>query len=232
VAEGTGRLELNGRHYELRPGAAFAYAPDVPHRISNNAQAPMLKYYLDFTGNDALELLSGGLLGKWELAQVSAPGEISELFDALGRNGANPTPFTPAICSHLVPLLLLKISELAVPIGAPESRAFPTYQRARRRIEERFLELQTAEQIAGECHVNVSYLCRLFQRFARKTPYQFLLRLKMERAATLLLEFGMPVKEAAAKLGFSDPFHFSRSFKRRYGLSPAAFVQQGRRLSR
>jgi AraC-like DNA-binding protein len=38
----------------------------------------------------------------------------------------------------------------------------------------------------------------------------------------------MLVKEAAAELDFADAFHFSRAFKRVYGLSPERFLQQRR----
>lgn len=50
----------------------------------------------------------------------------------------------------------------------------------------------------------------------------------MGRAAELLLDGGLMVKEAASELGFADAFHFSRTFKRIYGLPPERFVQQAR----
>jgi AraC-like DNA-binding protein len=228
VAEGMGTLELAGKQYALRPGTAFAYAPGIPHRIKNNFQAPMLKYYMDFAGREARHLLKPTPLGRWEPVQVSAPNEITDLFESIHRNGTVPTAWTPSVCVHLLSLIVLKISEMAVPAGAVETRAFPTYQRIRRHVEAHYLELRTVEEIASACHVNASYLCRLFQRFSRHSPYQLLVRLKMDRAATLLLESEMPVKEVSAMLGFSDPFHFSRSFKRLFGLAPAVFVEQGR----
>jgi AraC-like DNA-binding protein len=52
--------------------------------------------------------------------------------------------------------------------------------------------------------------------------------LKMNRATELLVDEGMLVKEVAAKLEFADAFHFSRSFKRHYGLSPGHFVRHSR----
>jgi AraC-like DNA-binding protein len=232
VAEGLGTLELSGREHVLRPGTAFAYAPGIPHRIRNSTQAPMLKYYMDFAGRDARKLLKSTPLGLWKPVQVAAPHEIIDLFESLQRNGTVPTTWTHSVCVHLLSLIVLKISELEVPAGAVGTRAFPTYQRIRRHIEAHYLELRTVEEIADACHVNASYLCRLFQRFARHSPYQLLLRLKMDRAAALLLESDMPIKEVSAMLGFSDPFHFSRSFKRLFGLAPAVFVVQGRRSGR
>lgn len=49
------------------------------------------------------------------------------------------------------------------------------------------------------------------------------MRLKMNVAAVRLHAPGTLVKQVAAELGFSDPFHFSRAFKSIFGLSPEAF---------
>ena len=40
-------------------------------------------------------------------------------------------------------------------------------------------------------------------------------------AAEFLFETGGLVKEAAQRVGFSDPYHFSRCFKMVHGVSPS-----------
>ena len=79
------------------------------------------------------------------------------------------------------------------------------------------------EQVARECHVDRAYLCRLFRRYDQQTPYRFLMRLKMNLAAERLQHPGVLVKQVAAQLGFDDPFHFSRTFKSMFGVSPQRF---------
>jgi AraC-like DNA-binding protein len=229
VAEGLGTLRLAGRNYPLRPGMAFAYARGVSHTICNQPRSPMLKYYLDFVGDEGERLLKQSPLGHWQAVQVSNLGEILDILEGLQRNGEAPGAHRAEVCAHLAALLILKISENTIPLGAEESRAFPTYQRVREHLERNYLALKTVEEVAAACHVNVSYLCRLFQRFHHSSPYQFLLRLKMNQAAALLLDRGLQVKEVAADLRFSDPYAFSRAFKNVYGLSPEAFVKQGQR---
>jgi len=46
------------------------------------------------------------------------------------------------------------------------------------------------------------------------------MRLKLNKAASLLLTSSRPVHEVAAQVGFEDPYHFSRNFKKFHGLSP------------
>ena len=47
--------------------------------------------------------------------------------------------------------------------------------------------------------------------------------------AELLGNQSMLVKEVAEAVGFADPYHFSRVFKRVYGIPPEAFSQTARR---
>ena len=105
----------------------------------------------------------------------------------------------------------------------PASPAFATYQRCRNEINNHYLELTSLGEIASTCHVDQAYLCRLFKRFDQQSPYQYLLRLRMNYAAELLLVPGTLVKEVADKLGFEDQFHFSRTFKKVLGISPVSF---------
>jgi len=125
----------------------------------------------------------------------------------------------------LIEMLLAKIEQQAQPKSAL------AYLRARRYIEEHYLDLRTVQEVARACNVNRMYLSRLFRRFAGSGVYQFMTCLKMNRAAELLCDEGMTVKEAAERLAFSDPFHFSRVFKRVHGIAPERYVRQHRRGS-
>jgi AraC-like DNA-binding protein len=180
----------------------------------------MRKYYVDFVGREALKMLDASPLGAWSPVQIGEPQEIAEVFEMLQRAGAEPGPAGPALSHALLPVLLLKLQQRARPMGRIEPRAFSAYDRARRWIEGHFMEATTAAEIAAACHITPAHLSRLFRRFARVGPYQFLIRLKMNYAARLLMDGGLLVKEAAAELGFADPFHFSRVFKRVHGVPP------------
>jgi AraC-like DNA-binding protein len=225
VAEGTGTLELAGVSYRLVAGMAFAYAPGTAHRITSDAATPMLKYYIDFVGKAAEQLLAESVLASGGVVQLSSPQEVTDIFEWLQRKGMSETRMGAQICAALLPVLIATINQHAVPYGALDLRALETYQRAKRIIEERFLTFRTAEEAARACHVDRSYLSRLFQRFGDTTPYQLITRLKMNRAAALLLDERMRVNEAADALGFTDAFHFSRTFKRIYGISPERFIR-------
>lgn len=55
------------------------------------------------------------------------------------------------------------------------------------------------------------------------TPARFVQEVRLERARTLLLNSKAPLKELAARVGFSDEASLSHAFKKRFQVSPAAF---------
>ena len=228
VTEGAGTLTLKGRRYPLSPGVVFAYGSGVPHTIRNDPRRPMRKYYVDFAGREAGSLLKATPLGTWKALQVPASHELVEIFEAMSREAIDDSAVAHAICTNLMRLLLLKIAQRAVAGGRGLPRSFSTYERLRRHIETHYLRLRSVEAVARECHVTPMYVARLFRRFARTGAYQFLLRLQMNRAAEFLLDEGLLVKEAAARLGFPDAFQFSRTFKRIYGVPPTQLLNARR----
>ena len=223
VAQGKGSLNLAGREYTLVPGTIFTYGPGVPQHITGNAAHSLVKYFVDFTGSQAPRLLAEYVLSPGRVTRVSDPGEIQDAFDNLIHNGLKNSRYSYRLCEVLLEYLLLKIADLSVPGNAAQSPAFATYRRCRRHIQTHYARLKTLAQISKQCHVDPAYLCRLFRRYDHQSPYQFLLRLKMNQAAGRLLDPGTLVKQVAAELEFEDPCHFSRAFKSVFGLSPEAF---------
>lgn len=225
VLRGRGTLRLGHGRHVLRPGSLFAYGPGVPHEIASDPGEPLLKYFVDFAGCGAKALLRDCGLAPGRCLQVFAPGELVPLLDELITVGLEGSPQSPGLCAKLLECVGLRIAGLRAPAGPRLTPASSTYQRCRHHLQEHAARLRTLEQAAQECHVDVAYLCRLFRRFGQATPYQYLLRLKMNLAADRLRVPGALVKAVATEVGFIDPFHFSRAFKAVLGVSPSRFQQ-------
>ena len=223
VARGRGEVRLKGRKFSLKPGRLFSYGPGVPQHIIGSAAEPLVKYFVDFAGTGAQDLLRSCGLPPGRVSEVFPANALQPLFDELIQAGMLVRREIPVLCAKLLECLALRITGARAPLAGTETPAFATYQRCRQYIEQHSLRLQTLEQMADECHVNNSYLCRLFRRYNNQSPYQFLLRLKMSHAAERLQQPGVLVKQAAEEAGFADPFHFSRVFTAVLGLSPTAF---------
>jgi AraC-like DNA-binding protein len=223
VARGHGQVKLAGRLHLLMPGRIFSYGPGVRHDIQSDPADPLVKYFVDFTGGAALKLMQSARIPPGRVAQVYPPHEVQGLFDELLACGIKGTRHSMELCTRLVECLLLRIAASRAPVESYKSRAFQTYLDCRHHVQAHYLRLKTLEEIARECHADAAYVCRLFRRYHHQSPYQFLLRLKMNAAAELLKSPDALVKQVAQQIGFGDAFHFSRTFKAAFGLSPDAF---------
>ena len=55
---------------------------------------------------------------------------------------------------------------------------------------------------------------------------RYLTDLRMRQAKKFLADSSLTVREIAVRVGYPDPFHFSRSFKNAVGISPAQFREE------
>jgi AraC-like DNA-binding protein/quercetin dioxygenase-like cupin family protein len=223
VVRGRGSLKLKNRGHHLEPGGIFSYGPGVRQDIVADPADPPVKYFVDFCGSKSREILRHCRLPPGDVSQVFPPNEIQNLFDELIRCGQRGSPHSAGLCVKLLECMILKISESRAPRAGVASLSFTTYQQCHRLIEGNFQRLKTLRQIAQECHVDATYLCRLFQRYDHQSPYQLLMRLKMNLAAEWLQQPGALVKQVAERAGFGDQFHFSRAFKSIFGVAPDIF---------
>lgn len=229
VTGGEGRVVLGGRSYRLLPGAVFHYGPGLPHEIESDSAAPLEKYFVDFVGTSAAAILRDVPYASMQPLYLASPAPVRRLFEELNTFGASRTARSLRLCSVLVEELLLRVAETAAPIAEGRSKAWTSFERCRRYIQNHCLSIRTLDEVASACGVNKAYLCRLFKRYGQETPYQMLTRLRMDRAAELLLRSDLLVKQVAEAVDFDDPYHFSRVFRRVRGVSPAAFALRARR---
>ncbi len=225
VVEGGGRLKLNQTEHRLQLGSVFSYGPGVAQEIATDNKSPLTKYFIDFFGVESKKILTAAQLKPGTVASVFPPGEIVPLFDEIIRNGRRGTPGTAEICARLLEALVLKLAEARAPLPGQETLAFATYQRCREHIQRHFLRLRSVAQVAADCHLDDTYLCRLFQRYDHQSPYRWLVQLKMNHAAERLQLPGAMVKQVAEEAGFANQFHFSRVFKSVFGVPPRAMIK-------
>ena len=223
VIRGNGSVRLGGRTHSLRPGSIFSYGPGIRQNICTDANEPLVKYFVDFSGTEAANFLKRHGLKSGSCRQVFPFNELQSLFDEMIRSGLRPARHAPEVCNHILECIGFKIADSRAPAKDAETLSFDTYQQCHGHMEEHFMRLKTLGQLARECHVDAAYLCRLFSRYDHESPYKRLMRLKMNRSAEWLLQPGAMVKQVAERAGFADQFHFSRTFKSVFGLAPETF---------
>ena len=97
--------------------------------------------------------------------------------------------------------------------------------RIRRAIElmsDRLTVRCSLSSISRELGMSPFHFARTFSGLVGLSPHQYLLQLRLRRSARLLRE-GASVTTAAVRSGFDSLSHFSRSFRRRFGVSPSKY---------
>jgi AraC-like DNA-binding protein len=101
--------------------------------------------------------------------------------------------------------------------GAAETLADHAIYRIQKRMEANL----TAGELADELFVSLRTLERGLALGLACTPSQLILAMKMREARRMLLSGRFRVAEVAERLGFANPFHFSRRFKGFYRVAPS-----------
>lgn len=81
-------------------------------------------------------------------------------------------------------------------------------------------------QLAEELSLSRRILEQRFRRALHRTPKEEILRVRLERAKTLLATTNLSISQVAKRSGFSSLEYFSRVFRRRIGMAPRTFRKE------
>lgn len=81
------------------------------------------------------------------------------------------------------------------------------------------IDLHTMAAMAG---MSVPYFCARFKAAFQITPMASLIQQRMQHASYLLSNPSRSIAEIACEVGYNDAFHFSKMFKRHFGVNPRA----------
>lgn len=220
VSRGQGNVTLAHRRHEIEAGHAFFFDSSVPHVIRTSADAPMVKYFFNFTGRRAVHIMRDLDLAPGGVLRVADPARIVALLEEVIDHALRGGRFgLRAACATLEHALVLG-ADGRQPATTKIDPAYATYLRCRGHLLRNYPVLNSIEQAAKACHVSAAYFTRLFQRYDTETPLACLTRLKLSQAAIKLRQPDALVKNVAAELGYKSAAHFSRAFKAWSGRSP------------
>jgi AraC family transcriptional regulator len=124
---------------------------------------------------------------------------------------------------HFRYLITIKMSEIKKLYSEYLSRINKTFDY----IESNLEKPMTLEELATVANFSKFHFSRIFQSMVGETPFQFILRVRLEKAAMLVRTNKKDsVSEIAFKCGFSDVSVFSRNFKKHFGVSASQYREQ------
>lgn len=110
----------------------------------------------------------------------------------------------------------------------PDSRALLRLAETITHLESRYPTEITLEELANIAHMSKRSFIRTFEAAMGMPPITYLIHLRIQHAARLLLQSDENITTIAIQTGFNDSNYFSRQFRKVTGLSPRAFRQKNR----
>lgn len=88
-------------------------------------------------------------------------------------------------------------------------------------INSHYMETFTMPKLAGRYGLNSKQFAYLFQKYTGMGPNEYLIACRVRRAKELLYTTTCSVAEVSVCVGYSDPYYFSKLFKKRTGVCPS-----------
>lgn len=79
------------------------------------------------------------------------------------------------------------------------------------------------QDLADMAHLSPYYFSRIFKKHLGSSPYDYLMKTRINRAKHLLMDTDMSVREIADACGFNSASRFSHAFTQRVGIAPSEF---------
>lgn len=99
-------------------------------------------------------------------------------------------------------------------------------KKAKNYMDEQFLFINDIQEVAIHCSLSEFHFFRSFRQAFAVTPYQYILRKRLELAAALLRQNKMSITAIALHCNFPDLFTFSKAFKKHYHMPPSVYVNK------
>jgi AraC-like DNA-binding protein len=234
VAQGSKRAHLGEEVFRYDPEHYMIYTVDLPLTFQveeASAERPYLGFRLDLEPalvasvimESAIRIKKGDASAK----AMNVSSVDANLLDAVVRlvrlvdTPAERKVLAPLIIREIVYRLLLggQGARLSHVLASGETRRI---SKAISHLRDHFDEQLKMEEIARELGMSVSGFHHHFKSVTSMSPLQFQKHLRLQEARRLMLGEDMDAASAGFRVGYEDPSHFSREYKRHFGAPPRA----------
>lgn len=212
VVRGHGSFQYKDREYHLGPGELFIIEPHTPHHYIADNEQPWEYIFFGF-------FIDGDQIPACLYEPVIRCPEAHRVFEDMKKSGeilGGRSAFLAARCWDLISLL------------QEQSNSKVHYiDQAIELMRAEYAGGITVQELADRLHLSRSHFFTLFKKKNSCSPQQYLIRLRLEKAAELLRKDGASPSYAAYSVGYTDIFQFSRAFKKHFGVSPRNYKKNG-----
>ena len=235
VISGRGFLESTVKkgvthRYNLEAGQGFIIFPGQINTYSADQAQPWKYIWLEFGGLRVAEYLhEAGFSPVQPIYQPQSVEQAKQMQETMRYIITHSKASLLFLIGHLCLFLnaLIQTSSTRREPRKTQLRDF-YIQEAISYMELHYQRELTVEEIAGACQLNRSYFSKLFKEKKGCPPQEYLIRMRLSKAADLMKNTTVSIGDISASCGYPNQLHFSRAFKQRYGMSPREWRAQNR----
>lgn len=208
IFKGEGIFRINGVTHHLSAGEMFVIPPYIETYYEADAEDPWVYSWIGFTCEEALPCpLSATVNCKGLDAIFQRLREVEAMGD--GKNA-------------FVAGMIWQIFGIILNNNAPNDRYI---ERALAYMQAEYMKDISVSGIAAKLGLDRSYFTNIFKKQVGLSPMKYLCDLRLNTAAQLMTVYGESPSTAANSCGYSDIFHFSKAFKKKFGLAPRDYIK-------
>lgn len=222
----------------IRPGAWHAYAGCIGMSVANCVFAPEL------LSEDLAWVCRDSQLQGLFHSQLTSPQHKGVLISHLDEEStqlclSRSEDVSAVVASTDRPNRIEQLARLALFLAtlknaatiAPVEHAVrpvghPAVRQAIRLLESDLRHAWSVPELAAKLNIDASYLSRLFRRATTLPPLAYHNRVRLERAASMLIRTDDPIGNVGEHVGWPSQNHFARRFRNHFGISPSRYRQQ------
>ncbi len=223
--KGTGVITHKNQTFTLSQNQVFIIPANETHTYNADDKDPWSVYWFHFLGKNTS--LFRSIIGKIIDVENSDEGRCEDrflIFEEMYQNlemGYNPENLEYVSNCLMYFLTSLKYtSQYRKAIGVKEN---DVVQKSILFMKENLENKITLEDIAKHVGYSNSHFGTLFTERTSYSPMEYYNQLKIQRACSLLQFSDLKIKEIAFRLGYYDPFHFSKAFHNEMKISPKEY---------
>lgn len=230
IMSGKSIFNINGISYDVEEGDIVLINPEQYHYgVPMSIEKPSLEFFVGFSNFKIKNMIENTLfLNEYPIIKTTPSSRkkfLDLINDIMEENKLNQTGKDFMLQSYLTQFILLSIREKQQEnTTVSENKKSTISKEIQTYFHEHFSEKISLEQIAKNLYLSPFYISKVFKEEIGETPINYLIKIRLENAKDLLLKKqDLSIKEISSIVGYDDAYHFSKSFKKYYGLSPAEY---------
>ena len=217
IIKGNARYTIDRKIYELGPGDLLCLAEGVEIEAVTYPKNPMHCFSVNFNSLYTTTTKDPFLP---MIKNIGIRKELVELFREMTLSWLNKQDGYIMKTRALLMLILHRLNEILVFKNDNMSGDY-RINKITRFIAAHYSDKLTVKDLAELVNLNKAYLGRLFKKQTGISIDQYIIKIRVRNAESMLQSGDYKVQEVAEHCGFSDVFHFYKLFRATRGFSPS-----------